>query len=243
MTTKTMLSAFRKAIEKYDMIDTGDKIAVGLSGGKDSVTLLTLFAELKKFYPKEFSLAAINIDMGLNADEKEKNRLFSYVESLGVPIYVEKTDIGKILFEERKEKSPCSLCSKMRRGALCSVAGKIGANTLALGHHADDVIETLLLSMLYESRISTFPPVTKFEDKKLKVIRPLVLTEEKNIRAYAKDLPLLRNPCPADKHTKRQYVKEVLDGIKKEVPFVKKNVLSAITHPERTRLFPPDSFF
>ena len=240
MTTKTMLSSFRKAIETYHMITSGDKIAVGLSGGKDSVTLLTLFAHLKKFYPLDFSLAAIHIDMGLKCDETEKNSLCSYVNSLGIEIFEEKTEIGKILFDERKEKNPCSLCSKMRRGALCSVAEKIGANTLALGHHADDVTETLFLSMFYESRISTFPPVTEFEDKKLKIIRPLVFTEEKNIRAYAKDLPIMHNPCPADKHTKRQYVKELFTEIKKEVPFVKKNVLSAIVHPERTRLFPPE---
>ena len=237
MTTQTMLSPFRRAISDFEMIKRGDKIAVGLSGGKDSLALVTLFAALKKFYPEPFELFAVNIDMGLDYDESEKTALKNYLDELKVPLYVEKTDIGKILFEVRKEKNPCSLCSKLRRGALCSVAVSHGATKIALGHHADDLAETLFLSLFFEGRLSTFEPVTFLEDLNVSLIRPLIYTEEKNIRAYAKDFPVLHNPCPADKHTNRQYIKELLASVKKDVPFAKSRILTALYHPERNHLF------
>ena len=237
MTTQTMLSPFRRAISDFEMITRGDKIAVGLSGGKDSLALVTLFAALKKFYPKPFELFAVNIDMGLDYDESEKTALKNYLDELKVPLYVEKTDIGKILFEVRKEKNPCSLCSKLRRGALCSVAVSHGATKIALGHHADDLAETLFLSLFFEGRLSTFEPVTFLDDLNVSLIRPLIYTEEKNIRAYAKDFPVLHNPCPADKHTNRQYIKELLASVKKDVPFAKSRILTALYHPERNHLF------
>lgn len=237
MTTQTMLSPFRRAISDFEMIKRGDKIAVGLSGGKDSLALVTLFAALKKFYPEPFELFAVNIDMGLDYDESEKTALKNYLDELKVPLYVEKTDIGKILFEVRKEKNPCSLCSKLRRGALCSVAVSHGATKIALGHHADDLAETLFLSLFFEGRLSTFEPVTFLEDLNVSLIRPLIYTEEKNIRAYAKDFPVLHNPCPADKHTNRQYIKELLASVKKDIPFAKSRILTALYHPERNHLF------
>ena len=237
MTTQTMLSPFRRAISDFEMIKRGDKIAVGLSGGKDSLALVTLFAALKKFYPEPFELFAVNIDMGLDYDESEKTALKNYLDELKVPLYVEKTDIGKILFEVRKEKNPCSLCSKLRRGALCSVAVSHGATKIALGHHADDLAETLFLSLFFEGRLSTFEPVTFLDDLNVSLIRPLIYTEEKNIRAYAKDFSVLHNPCPADKHTNRQYVKELLASVKKDVPFAKSRILTALCHPERNHLF------
>lgn len=237
MTTQTMLSPFRRAISDFELINHGDKIAVGLSGGKDSLALVTLFAALKKFYPEPFELFAVNIDMGLDYDESEKTALKNYLDELKVPLYVEKTDIGKILFEVRKEKNPCSLCSKLRRGALCSVAVSHGATKIALGHHADDLAETLFLSLFFEGRLSTFEPVTFLEDLNASVIRPLIYTEEKNIRAYAKDFPVLHNPCPADKHTNRQYIKELLASVKKDIPFAKSRILTALCHPERNHLF------
>ena len=237
MTTQTMLSPFRRAISDFEMITRGDKIAVGLSGGKDSLALVTLFAALKKFYPEPFELFAVNIDMGLDYDESEKTALKNYLDELKVPLYVEKTDIGKILFEVRKEKNPCSLCSKLRRGALCSVAVSHGATKIALGHHADDLAETLFLSLFFEGRLSTFEPVTFLDDLNVSLIRPLIYTEEKNIRAYAKDFPILHNPCPADKHTNRQYIKELLASVKKDIPFAKSRILTALYHPERNHLF------
>lgn len=237
MTTQQMLSPLRRAIEDFKMIEENDRIAVGLSGGKDSVTLLTLLAKLRIFYPKKFSVVAIRIDMGLNCDQEEVTAMDNYCRDLDVEYVVEKTDIGAILFDIRKESNPCSLCSKMRRGALNTVAARLGCNKLALGHHADDLVETFFLSMIYEGRFSTFEPVTYLTRTGMTVIRPMIYIEEKDVAAFSKDKPIIHNPCPADKHTKRQYVKELIASIKKDVPFAKDRMLSAIYHPERNHLF------
>lgn len=237
MTTQQLLSPLRRAVDTFDMIDENDRIAVGLSGGKDSVTLLTLLAKLRLFYPKKFSVVAITVDMGLDYDKNETDAMKAYVEELGVEYHVEKTDIGPILFDVRKEKNPCSLCSKMRRGALNTVAKKLGCNKLALGHHADDLVETFFLSMIFEGRFSTFEPVTYLSRSEVTVIRPMIFIEEKDVTAFARNNPVIHNPCPADKHTKRQYVKELIASVKKDVPFAKDRMLSAIYHPERNHLF------
>lgn len=237
MTTQQLLSPLRRAIDEYKMIKAGDRVAVGVSGGKDSVTLLTLLAALKRFYPAPFSLCAVFIDMGLGYDEDTVAALKKYSEDLGVPFIREKTDIGKILFEIRKEENPCSLCSKLRRGALNTIAAKEGCNKLALGHHADDLAETFFLSAFFEGRLSTFEPITFLDRSKMTVIRPMIFIEERDIAAYAKDLPVVFNPCPADKHTKRQLVKEIIADIKKQIPFAKDRLLSAIYSPERNHLF------
>lgn len=237
MTTQQMLSPLRRAIDEYEMIRDGDSVAVGVSGGKDSVTLLTLLSALKKFYPKPFSLTAIFIDMGLNADEDRIRVLSDYCESLSVPFIREKTDIGEIVFNIRKEKNPCSLCSKMRRGALNTVAIDRGCNKLALGHHADDLLETLFLSMIYEGRFSTFEPITYLDRTKITLIRPMLFIDEKDIVSYSKDLPVVKNPCPADKHTQREYIKDLIKSIKKDVPFARDRMLSAIYNPDRNHLF------
>lgn len=239
MNLQQLLSPARRAIEQYNMIEEGDRIAVGLSGGKDSITLLYIMAGLKKFYPKKFDLCAITIDMGFNYDEQEKSQIKALCDELGVEWIIEKTDIAQILFEARKEASPCSLCSKMRRGALCTVAKNNGYNSIALGHHADDLIETYFLSMFYEGRLSTFMPVTHMSRTDMKVIRPMILIEEKDVSAFSKDKPILHNPCPEDKVTQRQYVKDLLNSIKKDIPFVKKRIHSAITNPDRYNLFKP----
>ncbi len=237
MTTQQLLSPFRRAIDTYKMIKDGDHVAVGISGGKDSVTLLTLLCALRKFYPAKFEISAINIDMGLDYDPQEVKALDEYCESLGTPLIHEKTDIGKILFEIRKESNPCSLCSKLRRGALNTKAIELGCNKLALGHHADDLVETFFLSLIYEGRLSTFEPITYLDRTKITVIRPLLFIEEKDITAYAKTLPTVFNPCPADKHTRREDMKNLIASIKKEVPFAKDRMLSAIYNPERNHLF------
>lgn len=237
MTTQQMLSPLRRAIEDFNMIEENDRIAVGLSGGKDSVTLLTLLAKLQVFYPKKFSVVAIRIDMGLNCDEDEVLKMENYCRELNVEYVVEKTDIGAILFDIKKEKNPCSLCSKMRRGALNTVAANLGCNKLALGHHADDLVETFFLSMIFEGRFSTFEPVTYLTRSEMTVIRPMIYIEEKDVAAFSKQNPVIHNPCPADKHTKRQYVKDLIASIKKDVPFAKDRMLSAIYHPERNHLF------
>ena len=237
MTTQQLLSPLRRAVENYRMINEGDKIAVGLSGGKDSVTLLTLMAALKRFYPKHFDLIAITVDMGFDYDKNEVEALKRHCESLSVQYIIEKTDIGAILFDIRKETNPCSLCSKLRRGALNTVAKKEGCNKLALGHHADDLVETLFLSMIYEGRFSTFEPVTYLSKADITLIRPMLYIEEKDIAAYSKDLPTVFNPCPADKHTQREYVKNLIASIKADVPFAKDRILSAIYNPDRNHLF------
>ncbi len=237
MTTQQLLSPLRKAVEDFKMIKRGDKIAIGLSGGKDSVTLLTLMAALKRFYPNPFELVAITIDLGYDYDKTEVDALSAYCEELGVKLITEKTQIGEILFDIRKETNPCSLCSKLRRGALNTVALREGCNKLALGHHADDLVETLFLSMFYEGRFSTFEPVTYLSKTGITLIRPMIYIPEKDIAAFAKDKPVLFNPCPADKHTQRQFVKELLSTIKESVPIAKSRILSAIYHPERNHLF------
>lgn len=237
MNLQQLLSPARRAIEQYNMIKEGDKIAVGLSGGKDSIALLYIMAGLKRFYPKNFELCAITIDMGFNYDKQEIASIQNLCDSLGVKWIIEKTDIAQILFEERKETNPCSLCSKMRRGALCTVSKKYGYNKIALGHHADDLIETYFLSMFYEGRLSTFAPVTYMSRTEMSVIRPMIFIEEKDILSFSKDKPVLHNPCPADKTTQREYIKNLLNDIKKDIPFVKKRIHGAITSPDRYNLF------
>ena len=235
-----LLSLARKAISDYKMIEDGDKIAVGLSGGKDSITLLAVLAAYKKFAPEKFDLIAINIDMGFeDIDKNQVQATKDFCESVGVPLIIEKTDIAAIIFDERKEKSPCSLCSKMRRGDLNNVAIDHGCNKLALGHHADDVIETMMLSLLYEGRFSTFMPISYMDKSKITLIRPLVYIEEKQINWTAKrlGLPVIFNPCPRDKHTKREDVKQLIRNLDEQFVDSKKHIMSAIFNPERNSLW------
>lgn len=240
MTIQQLLSPFRRAIDEYGMIEEGDKIAIGLSGGKDSLLLVYLFSALKKFYPKKFDVIAITIDMGFkDTDQSKIDGLRVECKKSEIPFIVEKTEIGEILFDIRKESNPCSLCSKLRRGALNTIALANGCNKLALGHHADDLNETFLLSMFYEGRLSTFQPITYLSRTAITVIRPMIFIEEKNIIAFMKDKPILKNVCPADKHTQRQYVKDLLRSIQEEIPFVKERIHGALTHPERNNL-PPE---
>ncbi len=238
MTLQQLLSPFRAAIEKYHMIEEGDGIAVGLSGGKDSVALLTLLAALQKFYPKRFKLCAIRVDMGFtDTDPTEVSTLKSYCESLGVTYEEEKTQIGELLFEVRKESNPCSLCSKLRRGALNSAAQRLGLNKLALGHHADDMMQTFLLSAFYEGRLSTFAPLSYMSKSGITLIRPMIWMREKDITAFMRDKPVLHNPCPANKHTKREDMKDFLGELKKSIPFAEERLFTALIHPERYNLF------
>lgn len=235
MTTQQMLSGFRRAVTEYKMIRDGDRIAVGLSGGKDSVTLLDLLAAYRKFSPERFTLVAVTVDLGFkNADF---TKLEAFCASVGVPYQVVKTEIGEVVFGVRKESNPCALCAKMRKGALISAAKDAGCNKVALGHHADDFIETMLLSLFYEGRLSTMPPKALLDRTGIVQIRPMMYLEEKNIAAYAVNLPVCKSCCPADKVTKREYVKEVIDGVKKEIPFVRDRMYSALMHPERYHLF------
>ena len=237
MTTQKMLSVMRKGITEYKMIKDGDKIAVGVSGGKDSVALLKILAEYKKFSPEKFDLLAISVDLDFTGAKTDFTPLIKFCEDLSVPYIVEKTDIGKIVFDVRKEKSPCALCSKMRKGALYDVAVKNGCNKVALGHHSDDLTDTFLLSLFYEGRLSTFAPKSYLDRTGLTLIRPFILMREADIISYAKDLPVVKSPCPANKNTQREYVKQAMREIAKTIPNVREMAFTAITHPERYNLF------
>ena len=227
----------RKGVEKYKMIKDGDKIAVGISGGKDSVTLLKLLTEFKKFAPYKFDLVAISIDLNFKENPMDFSPIQKLCDELGVLYVVEKTDIGEIVFDLRKETNPCSLCSKMRKGALYDVAVKNGCNKVAIGHHADDLIDTFILSLFYEGRLSTFAPKSYLDRTGLVLIRPMVMIEEPLITAYSKELPIVESKCPANKQTKREYAKEVISQIGTDVKNIREMIFTALTHPDRYNLF------
>ena len=234
------MGAARKAVQDYDMIQEGDRIAVGVSGGKDSLVLFETLWRLSKFYPRHFEVVPIHVDMGFaDADPQEKAALVAYFEEKGTPLVVVPTQLAEILFEVREGKNACSLCSKMRRGALCNKCNEIGCNKLALGHHADDVLETMLLSFIYEGRLSTFEPVSLMDRTGITVIRPMVYVYESYIRGVANryHLPVLHNPCPADHHTAREQMKELVKTIQKDIPIAKDRMIAAIESPERYHLW------
>lgn len=235
-----ILGQLRRAVNDYKMIEQGDKIAIGISGGKDSITLLAAMSAFKRFSPQSFELCAINIDMGFkDVDSQEVENCKAFCESIGVPLIIEKTDIAQIIFEARKEKNPCSLCSKMRRGALNNAARREGCNKIALGHHADDVVETFFLSMLFEGRFSTFSPVTYLDKSDITLIRPFIYVNESDIKGAINkfNYPVIFNPCPQDKHTKRQEVKDLIKELNGKFSDARELVLSAIYHPERNNLW------
>lgn len=229
-----ILSKMRKCIEDFSLIEDGDKIAIGVSGGKDSLTLLTAFSILKKFYPKKFDIVGISID--LFDGKSDFTKIQEYCNELGVEFHVVKSDINNVVFNIRKESNPCSLCAKMRRGALNNAAIEFGCNKVALGHHSDDLIETFFLSMFYEGRLSTFSPKTYLSNTKITVIRPLIYVEEKETIRVSKNMPIMNNCCLANHNTQREWVKKLLKNLKKEIPFIKDRIFSAITHEERYNL-------
>ncbi len=237
MTTRQMLSSLRRGITQYKLIKDGDKIAVGVSGGKDSVTLLKLLAEYKRFSPEKFDLIAISVDLNFEDNKTDFTPIKQLCDSLGVEYFVEKTDIGKIVFDIRKETNPCALCSKMRKGALNNLAKEKGCNKVALGHHADDLIDTLLLSLFYEGRLSTFAPKSYLDKIGLTMIRPLIFTKEIDVVSYSKNLPIVKSCCPANKLTKREQVKNIVSNISKDIPNVRDMMFTALIHPERYNLF------
>ena len=215
----------RRCAEDYHMIEPGDRVGVGVSGGKDSLVLLVLLAELKKYVP--FHLEAITIDMGLGMDY---SGIEAMCRELDVPYTIVKTEIGPIIFDYRKEKNPCSMCAKMRRGALNQALLDRNLTKLALGHHYDDAVETFLMSLLYEGRISCFQPVTKLDRTGITQIRPMLYIHEKTVDNFARSahLPVLQNRCPADKHTKRQEVKELIVTLQAQHPDLKSKVFGAM---------------
>lgn len=236
ITLQQLMSPVRRAVSDFKMIESGDKIAVGLSGGKDSIAMLSALAGLRRFYPEPFEIVAVRIDTGIGYDKAEEESLKAYVESLNAQYHVEKTEIYQVVFLERKEKNPCSLCANMRRGALNQTAKKLGCNKVALGHHADDLIETFFLSMIYEGRLSTFQPVTYLSKADLTVIRPMIYVKEHVIKSFTKDKPILVNPCPVDKFTQREEVKLTLEELSKKYPLIKDNLFNALVNEDRHNL-------
>jgi len=237
MTTQKLLSYFRRAIIQYNLISDGDKIAVGLSGGKDSLTLLTLFKAYQRFSTEKFDLTAINIDLGFDDTGQGQKALQEYCDKIDVKLDVVKTDIFQVVFKHRQESNPCSLCSKMRRGALCNRAERLKFNKVALGHHSDDLMETFFMSMFYEGRLSTFSPKSYLTKTGITIIRPMLLINECDIISYAKNLPVVFNPCPVNHHTSREYMKNLLKSIQKDIPIAKERIFKAIISPERYNLF------
>jgi tRNA(Ile)-lysidine synthetase-like protein len=217
----------RRCVDDYDMIKSGDRIAVGVSGGKDSVVLLRLLAGLREYFDKPFELAAITIDMGLGMDYSEIGRL---CEELNVPYHIVKTEIAPIIFDHRKEKNPCSMCAKMRRGALNQAILDLGYHKLALGHHYDDAVETFMMSLIYEGRISCFQPVTDLDRTGIVQIRPMLYIHEKTVDNFAKrtNLPIIENRCPVDKTTKREEIKQLIFELSKTYPDLKERIFGAM---------------
>lgn len=230
---KRILGQTRKAIEDYEMIKDGDRIAVGVSGGKDSTTLLMALRRLKDFLPVKFELEAVTVSLGY--DDFDLTPVREICRDLSIRYTIEETQIGRIIFEERKEKSPCSLCANMRRGALNNTAVALGCNKIALAHHYDDVIETAVMSTFYEGNFKCFSPVTYLENKKLYVIRPLIYTREKEIRNFVKNAGIqpVHNPCCANGNTKRQYVKDLLRDLSKDNRHIKSNIFGAVQRSGR----------
>ena len=222
-----LMGLVRRCVDDYDMIKAGDKIAVGVSGGKDSVVLLRLLAGLREYFDKPFELAAITIDMGLGMDYSEIGRL---CDELNVPYHIVKTEIAPIIFDHRKEKNPCSMCAKMRRGALNQAILDLGYHKLALGHHYDDAVETFMMSLIYEGRISCFQPVTDLDRTGIVQIRPMLYIHEKTVDNFAKrmELPIIENRCPVDKTTKREEIKQLIFELSKTYPDLKERIFGAM---------------
>ena len=226
------LSYMRKAVEDYNMIKEGDHITVGVSGGKDSLTLLVTLAALKRFYPEKFTLSAISIDMGFEG--MDFSPIKDLCEKLEVPYYIKKTDIREIIFDVRKEKNPCSLCANMRRGALNEAAKEIGSNKVALGHHYDDVIETFMMNQIFEGRLGCFSPVTYLDRKEVWVIRPMIYMPEWFVKSFAEkeELPIVKNKCEADGNTMREEVKKLIFEMEGKYPGLRQRLFTALCTAE-----------
>lgn len=233
MDLQHLMSFVRRAVDNYDMIQEGDRIAVGLSGGKDSLALLTALAAMRRFYPQSYELCAVTVSLGFDMDFTPVAR---YCEALEVPLSIVETEIGRLIFDDRKESNPCSLCSKMRKGALNSRALELNCNKTALGHNRDDVTETMLMSLIFEGRLHTFSPVTFLDRTGLYAIRPLIYAREKDIKAFAakNELPVIKNACPADKNTKRQEIKELISTLSKNYPDLQDKVFGSIQRSTMT---------
>lgn len=227
-----ILSLMRRALDDYDMIKDGDKIAVGVSAGKDSLTLLAALAEIRRFYPKKFTLCAITVDMGfVGADFSD---IAAFCRERDVEYRVVKTEIAKIIFDVRQESNPCSLCSRMRRGVLNSTAKEMGCTSVALGHHFDDVVETFMLNLFFEGRLGCFSPVTYLSVSDISVIRPLIYTKEKDVEHFVRHfpLPISESKCPENHATERENMKELLRNLEASNKGLRHRIFGAICKGE-----------
>ena len=229
---RRILSYVRRAVDDYGMIEDGDRIAVGVSAGKESLTLLAALAALRRFYPKKFELVAVTVDMGFPNTDFSGIRAFC--EELDVPYHIVPSEIYKIIFEIRKEKNPCSLCAKMRRGALHNAAKALGCNRVALGHHFDDAVETFMLNLFHEGRIGCFSPVTYLSRIDLTLIRPMIYLPEKDVRYFAShtELPVVKSSCPADGNTEREEMKQLLLSLDRKHKGLRYRIFGAMQRGE-----------
>ncbi len=222
-----VVGPIRRAIQDYNMISDGDRIAVGVSGGKDSGALLFALNQLSKFYPKKFDLVAVIIDLGIGMDYAP---LEEKIRRMGIECVRKETEISKLIFEVRKEQNPCALCAVLRRGALNRAAVELGANKVALGHHYDDVLETFLLNLIHGGRLGCFQPVTYLDRMDVTVIRPMIYVQEKYVRSFciSQSIPIIENPCPANGLTQRQEMKDLMKELEKRYPGLRKRVFGAL---------------
>ncbi len=225
-----LIGKVRAAVEKYRMIEAGDKIAVGVSGGKDSLFLLCALAALSRYYPKPFSLIALSADPCFGGREMDLAPVSQLCESLGIPYIIEKTNLGRVIFEDRKEPNPCSLCARMRRGILHNLCLREGAGKLALGHHQDDAVQTLLMNLFYGGKLGCFSPKTYLSRKNITLLRPLVFCQEREIRNACSrmSLPVVKSGCPADGLTARKDTEQLLESLSRQFPDLRAKLLGAM---------------
>lgn len=229
---RKILARMRQAIEYYNMISDGDKIAIGVSGGKDSQLLLISLQQLSRFLPQKFEFVAITIDLGFESFSRDE--LLEFYDKYKIDYHIEETNISQVVFDVKNEANPCSLCSNMKRGAIHNAAKRLGCNKIAFAHHKDDVIETFLMSLIYEGNIHTFAPVTYLDRRDITLIRPLIYTDESIIRSTVENLRLkpIINSCPMDGHSKRQIIKELITSLAEENRHIKSNIFGAIKRSE-----------
>lgn len=227
MELQRLLSLTRQAVDEYGMIEEGDRIAIGISGGKDSLTLLYALNSLKNFYPNKFEIEAVSVDVGFGMDFTPVKKL---CDELRVNYTIVSTEIKTIVFDKRKESNPCSLCAKLRKGALNEEIKRLGCNKVAYAHHKDDVVDTFMMSLFYEGRIQTLEPVTFLDGADITLIRPLIFVREAEINGFKNkyNLPVVKNLCPADGYTKRQYIDDLLSRENKENPGIKDRIFTAV---------------
>ena len=229
-----LLSYMRSACQQYEMIKDGDRIAVGVSGGKDSMALLAAMANLRKFYPEKFELVAITLDPRFGGEDGDYSAVEELCEELNVEYIIKRTQLAEVIFDIRKESNPCSLCARMRRGALHDAAIASGCNKIALGHHLDDVAETFIMNLFNGGTLDCFMPVTYLSRKNLYMIRPMIFARESDCARVVRkgDLPVVESRCPADGTTERQEVKEFLDSLEKKYGSVRHKILGAMQRKE-----------